>query len=70
MAIFTKKKNYNLIRRDNVKSKVFLIRAEFTGLTAGIGNDLTLIFEKENFPGGLCASYYTDFKNINGGLRT
>jgi len=46
---------------NKVKSKVFIIGAGFTGLTAGIDNDLTLIFEKENFPGGLCASYYIDF---------
>jgi len=52
-----------------VKLKVFIIGAGLTGLTAGIGNDLTLIFEKENFPRGLCASYYTAFKNINGALR-
>jgi len=52
-----------------VKLKVFIIGAGLTGLTAGIGNDLTLIFEKENFPRGLCASYYIAFKNINGALR-
>jgi len=60
VVLFTKEEDYNLAHFDNMKSRNFIIGAGFTGLTTGIDDDLTLVFEKENFPGGLCASYYID----------
>lgn len=44
------------------KDKLLILGGGITGITAGIYYNAP-VYEKNNYPGGLCASYYVDFKN-------